>query len=30
MEKVKEYAISAVLDTSYEDAVSKITAGGLR
>lgn len=25
MEKVKEYAFSAVLDTSYEDAVSRVT-----
>ncbi len=24
MEKVKEYAFSAVLDTSYEDAISKV------
>ncbi len=26
MEKVKEYGFSAFLDTSYEDAVSKVTA----
>ena len=25
MEKIKEYAFSTVLDTSYEDAVSKVT-----
>jgi len=25
MEKIKEYAFSAVLDTSYEDAISKVT-----
>jgi uncharacterized protein (DUF302 family) len=25
MEKVKEYAFSALLDTSYEDAVSRVT-----
>ena len=25
MEKVKEYAFSAILDTSYEDAVSRVT-----
>ena len=25
MEKVKEYAFSTVLDTSYEDAISKVT-----
>jgi uncharacterized protein (DUF302 family) len=25
MEKVKEYAFSAVLNTSYEDAISKVT-----
>ncbi len=25
MEKIKEYAFSAILDTSYEDAISKVT-----
>jgi uncharacterized protein (DUF302 family) len=25
MEKIKEYAFSTVLDTSYEDAISKVT-----
>ena len=25
MEKIKEYAFSTVLDTSYEDAVSRVT-----
>jgi len=25
MEKLREYAFSAILDTSYEDAVSRIT-----
>lgn len=25
MEKIKEYALSAVLNTSYEDAISKVT-----
>ena len=25
MEKIKEYAFSAILDTSYEDAVSRVT-----
>ncbi len=25
MEKIKEYAFSAILDTSYENAISKIT-----
>jgi len=26
MKKVKEYAFSTVLDTSYEDAISKVTS----
>ena len=25
MEKVKQYAFSTVLDTSYEDAITKVT-----
>ncbi len=25
MEKIKEYAFSTILDTSYEDAISKVT-----
>ena len=25
MEKIKEYAFSAILDTSYEDAIYKVT-----
>jgi len=30
MERVKEYAFSTVLDTSYEDAISKEVSGKLK